>query len=407
MKKLLAGLIISASMLSTSPANAFGNLWYDQDSEFGNCESFVVLPVEDMSVNKFSPESYITDRLQKSMKKISFTLLGKNFAKSFASEAERAQAVRSATNADFYIVPRIYRNDLQVDTSPELTESVTMKSWMEISGSPEGRHDGKYHEESWTEYHTIPEKEVYMRVMELDFSVYDSEGREVFTYDNKDYTNGQSSRPIFERLTDDFSKTFEKTKNEQKKYLNAKAKNKDKKSKKKSVKIKIEPLNLPENIADDRFLNAAMNFAYRGEAQERLKKYDILDEAEDEAADSVANYMANYKIVGDVRISSYDYTWHQPSITTSTETVNTESFEWRDKDDKKHTETRTYYRTKINENYGHWSASARVSATFRLIDSSGKILVEYSKTETDDKEIDAFHHILKDFYKKAGKALKD
>lgn len=389
MKKFLAGLIFATSILSNSSANAFGNLWYDQDSNFGSSTSFVVLPVEDLSQDTFTSNSYVVDRLQKSMKKVQFIPLGSNFERSFESESERANAIRKYTNADFYIVPRIYRNELQIDTSPEKTVKVDMKSWLEISGSPHGRNDGKHHRQSWTGYHTIPEKDVYLRIMELDFTVYDFDGNEVFTYDNKNYSDDQSSSKLFEKLTDDFSKTFENARKDQQ------SRSKNKKSKKNSTTIKIEPLILPENIEQDRFLNAAVNFAYIGEAEERLKKYTFVDDS------------ADYTIVGTIHDSSYNFKWHEPDVTTSETEVESESFEWRDHDDKKHTETRKYYETEVKDHYGYWSASARVSATFRLIDATGKTVVEYSKTETDDKEIDATHHILKDFYKKVEKHLKD
>ena len=403
LKKILLSTIFAATIMSNNSANAFGNLWYDLDSRFGEATTIAVLPIEDLVNNRFRYDENVIARLQKDMKKIEFIpIVSGQFQQRFENESERAAAIYELTGAEYYIAPRIFQNHFQTDVSPEKTVTVTLKTYMKISGSPDGQQDGTYDERSWNEYHTIPSATVYFRMMELDYTLYDSEGNEVFMFDNKAYEHTSSEQGILNKLTKDFSDVFEDVKNDNRKAVKKRDKNdkKGKKSKKKEgTVINLSELQMPESMSADRFLSSAAKFAYLHEGEHRLKKFTISEDKDPSA---------KYEIVGRVANSSYDFKWYDPYVTTSDKIVHTDSYKWKDSEDKEHTETRDYYETEISDHYGGWGALAHVSASFRLLDAkTGRVLVEYSDSKSDDKEIDAFHHILKKFYEKANKYLKD
>lgn len=68
----------------------------------------------------------------------------------------------------------------------------------------------------------------------------------------------------------------------------------------------------------------------------------------------------------------------------------------------------THYSSEIKDIYGGYSYRCEVGGTLYLVDNkTGKVVVEYSKSDSDDKFSDAAYHIFAEFYKKCNEYLKE
>lgn len=340
-------LALTLILLPSNSALAFENIWYDLDTDFTRISEIAILPLEDQFDSKID-EFYLTNKLEKEFKKIDFI------------------ATRDQSNSEFYLIPRITQHDIQTDISPAVEISVPMKTWTEISDSP---HAGTFIDRSWTEYHQIPERTIFTRTIALEFILLDSSGNQILTFFSNDFNI--SAEKFFKNSVDNFCKEFKRL-------------GKSEKSKKSKFTIKLDEIGNPSE--------GFVFYLERG----KLKNAILTDSDSD------------YVIQGEIRNSSLDFKWNPPNATTTDELIRTDEFPWRDRDGKDHKEQRKYYRTKIVDHLGYWSAKANVSVVFNLIDSkTSRTVVQFSNTRSDDKEIDALHHLVEDFLKKVNKYLKD
>lgn len=198
---------------------ADGHIWYDKAANIGAIKKIVVFPV--VGKKSFTAvEDVWKDSLSKSLKNIHFTLLTPDnnqlemllqnndeylsLLKDFPSEEERARAVKEVTGADAYLVCNVRENYIQKDWSPETRCLVTLESYTEDSGGPEGY---KRYDESRTEvYHTVCGRWVYLNVLNLDFSLYNNEGRKILLSTNSDYGYGTNEEELFKKLLKGFNK---------------------------------------------------------------------------------------------------------------------------------------------------------------------------------------------------------
>ena len=346
LKKFLTFII--AMLASMNLVQAHANLWYDLNTNFESIQSVAILPLEDPFNSKID-EFYLSEKLSKEFKKINFIV------------------TNDTSDSDFYIVPRIIQHDIQTDISPAVEISIPMKTWTEISDSP---HAGTFTDRTWTEYHLIPERTIFTRTIALEFNLFDSSGNSILRFSSSDFN--VTAEKFYKNSVNEFCKEFKRI-------------NKfDKKSKKQKFSIQIGEIGSPME-----------DFVFYLE-RDNLKNVSFIDSN------------ADYEIQGEIRNSSLDFQWIPPNATTSDELIRTDEFPWEDRNGKEHKEKRKYYRTKIEDHFGYWSAKANVSVVFNLVDlNSGRTVVQYSQTKSDDKQIDALHHLVEDFYKKVNKYLKD
>lgn len=162
--------------------------------------------------------------------------------------------------------------------------------------------------------------------------------------------------------------------------------------------IGFEDISLPDNISNDEFAVKAIYFAVKEEAVKRLKKIKINYDGSSAADDAyISGNISTYEL------KSY---WNEPHVATTRKEVWSKSKKWHNSKNEEKTMTITRYEDEPYGVPGGYSFIASVSATLNLVDAkTGAVLVSYSGHETNDKEIDAFYDILKDFYKKVNKEM--
>ncbi len=156
----------------------------------------------------------------------------------------------------------------------------------------------------------------------------------------------------------------------------------------------LEKLNL-DDAAIKAIFFALKNGAYK------VKNIDVDYSGKKGNADyRVEMFLRNYRCVP---------VWIEPRVATEDEVVESREYNYVDANNVTHTVKVRTYETSIKDRPGHWVFRAYVDASLYLYDVMGgkhELVVEYTNKEIDDKEIDAFQHIVKDFYKKVKKTLK-
>ncbi len=157
---------------------------------------------------------------------------------------------------------------------------------------------------------------------------------------------------------------------------------------------------MPDNIAVDEFAVKALYFTLKEEAK-KIKGLAI-------------NYDGEKKTPDDVRIEAFiekyflEATWFEPRADARDRVVWEDEQKWKDGKGKEHKMTTKYYESEIYDHLGQYSFLAIVRGTFNLVDvKSGAVLVQYSGSEYNDKEIDAYTSLVKKFYKQVNKEIKD
>lgn len=159
-------------------------------------------------------------------------------------------------------------------------------------------------------------------------------------------------------------------------------------------------ISMPANISNDEFVIKALYFAVKSEAQKKLKKYKVDYDGTNAAANDAV-------VMGIVESYELKQRWRDPSISTHSDIAWTKTRKWYDSKNKEHTETITRYEEKPSGSPGGYYFRAYCRATLNLVDAkSGAILVQYRAEGNDDKEIDIFYSIVRSFYKKVNKELK-
>lgn len=304
---------------------------------------------------------------------------------SFPTERERAQAVENATMADGYVLPRIRENRVQVDISPETSFEIPMRTWTEERGGPNGNRT--FNRREWVEHHVIPEKEMKLHVLDMEYTLYNNDGRKAMTFTDSMREYNKEEEDIFKESTDTFCKFWKQ----------ALKHDEDKQSDSVSIRIGFRTLTVPDSIMQDEYKRNALQFAVMEESK-KLKNVILCQDS---------SLPVQYYVTGIVKQYATTPQWVAPSIYTDTRAITSNSQKWRDRNGNEHTMTTTVYKTVIMDHFAHWEFPATVSATMQLVDANnGAIVLSYEKVDVDDKDIDAFRHILQDFYKKASQYLK-
>ena len=304
---------------------------------------------------------------------------------SFPTERDRAQAVENATMADGYVLPRIREKRVQVDISPETSFNVPMCTWTEERGGPNGNRT--FNRREWVEHHVIPEKEMKLHVLDMEYTLYNSNGRKVMTLTDSTREYNKEEEDIFKESADTFCKSWkESLKHEEEEQADSG-----------SMRIGFRPLTVPDSIIQDEYTRNALQFAVMEEARKLRNIIPCQN----------SSFPVQYCVTGIVKQYATMPQWVAPSIYIDTQAVTSNSKKWKDRNRNEHTMTTTVYKTVIMDHFAHWEFPATVSATMQLVDANtGAIVLSYEKVDVDDKDIDAFRHILQDFYKKVSQYLK-
>ena len=453
-KKFLSTL----AFIMTLPTAVFahGELWYDAASHLPQFKKIVVYPIkymeEDFKIDDnekseiYQANDYFNKRFVRKLKIKTIPLGGslkenkeirvdeekyKSLYNNFSSEEERAKTVAEVTAANGYIIPHIFLDKVEPHLSPAKTVTVEMKSWTEEEDGPNGNR--KYDEKTWKVTHTIPDKELNLYHMGIDYNMYDRNGKKIMTYRNAEHTYGdiggvggaisnvaqnlygvnisgivraidnlfggkksKSLKPddyrveLFKDIVNEFRKDYEdvqknfKKKNDKSKIFVPKT-------------IGFKEINLPQNVGGDEYSLKSIYFSMKDSA---YKYTDLKVDYNNEGK-------ANYFIQGNIDSYYLDRHWVEPSASTYDSLISIETSDWYDSHGNKHTKKIKKYQTEIADHYGYWQYVATVGGTFILTDSSGKIIVSHSAVETDDKTSDAYLHLMKDFYQKVNTALVD
>ena len=195
MKTLILSLVL---MLLHGCVFAYGNVWYDKDSALGKTTKIVIFPIEGKHADS-DADAYLYKTLKSKVKGVYFYTFSKQNEKSqllleenqdnkylqgqFADEKARGAAVEEYLAADAYIICKVREYATLKRISPEIKTTVTIKDWMEESGGPDGYKT--WNETSHDEEHIVPEKEVSIDILELDFYMYDTQGNKIMLFNRQ------------------------------------------------------------------------------------------------------------------------------------------------------------------------------------------------------------------------------
>ena len=333
----------------------------------------------------------------------------KTLYNNFSTEKDRAATVTEVTASNGYIIPQINLDKLEPHTSPAKTVTVEMKSWTEEQGGPNGYRT--YDVRTWTERHTIPEQQLMLYHMGIEYNMFDREGKKIMTYRNAEHTYGEqyggvvgvlsglfggkqtkALKPdryrveIFKSIVDEFRKDFKDIQDNFKK---------NKKKVRVDKTIGFKDIALPGNVGGDEY---SLKSAYFSMKDLAFKFTDVNVDYENKGN-------IKYFVQGSINRYSLDRAWVEPYVTLNNKLVSESEEDWYDSSGEKHVKKIKKYVTEIVDHHGYWKYTATVGGTFNLVDANGRIVVAHSATETDDKVADAYNHLLKDFYKQVNTYL--
>jgi hypothetical protein len=159
-------------------------------------------------------------------------------------------------------------------------------------------------------------------------------------------------------------------------------------------------IRMPDNIAGDEYIVKPLYFTLKKGAR-RLKDIGV---------DYAGKNTEKNDLLVEVYIDKYslDSYWREPTAVAVDKQVWSESRKWKDDKGKEQTMTTTRYESEIRDCPGGYGFIAHVNCVINLVDArTGEILLQEYGNESNDKEIDAYSDIVKSFYKKVNKELKE
>ncbi len=404
-RTLLAALLFA---LWTAAAYAHGGLWIARDAELRMMKKLVLFPMSisddlnefavdgDESSAVFRQNDFLHRRLSKKLKDANILRLAPDIGEQRIREtvapfvsllapapdaSARAAEVRRLTMADGYLIPHFRENWVRIDVSPETTFHFTLRAWTERRDEKGSRvtKDRRY-----PVVHVVPEREMELRIMDVDYTLYDEQGRPVLSFENSGRRYCADPVEMYEELAGEFVDALKDAR---------KGKYRQKKSDENAVPVGLSVLSTPEELAGDELRTRAFQFALYDEArrQDRLRLGDgtprFLIEAEIDRCELVP-------------------TWNPP---TAWVTTNSKIYDesWTDKEGKRHEVKRTEYTQSVSHSFGYYSYHAEASGSLRLVDAAtGATVFSRRFAEADDKRIDACRHAFRAFCKDVAKYIK-
>lgn len=210
-------------ILIHSCAFAYGNLWYDKTSALSKATKIVIFPISGIKGYDMA-DSYLQDKLQDKVKGVYFSLIVPPNQKStqliaenkdykyltgnFADEKARGAAVEEHLAADAYIICKVRENRVQHDVSPATWTQVTIEAWTEETGGPDGYK--KWDESSYVEDHLVPEKDIYLNILDLDFYMYDTNGNKIMLFNTRQQSYPDNEIDLFRDIIKEYANEVKK-----------------------------------------------------------------------------------------------------------------------------------------------------------------------------------------------------
>ncbi len=408
MKKFLSFVIALWIIALSAEVSAYEIFWYDRDTKFDRFAKIVLFPLTNIwdapddyqlgveGSRNFIFNSYLDNTLTKKLKKVNFirladeihekgdilTSLHAELLQPFADEKSRAIAVEEATMADMYIVPRFRENRIREDISPRRDWNVELSSWTEETGGPNGYR--KYNERTRTVHHVIPEKKIYLHIMQLELTGYDNTAKKIMTSLQQSRAHGVTEENQFKDLVDHFSKSF----------LEARENASSGKNPNSHIRLGFTPIIFAD---EDIYLSNGFEFTLQDSALKKIKTAGIFTD----------NRAVNFYIRSRINFCELIPHWHEPHYLVRDYTVNTEKRKWRDRDGKEREMTITHYDQTIDDYFAYWTFSWAIGADFWLVDEDNNVIISETYNESDDKPIDAYRHAAEDFCKKVNAVFKN
>ena len=403
LRKILTPLIFFLIICATPKVSAYEIFWYDKNCGFDKFAKIVLYPLSNAWENpndyllggegtrNFKFNSYLDDRLTKKLKKINFIRLANEIQEKsaiienlysellqpFDSEQARAAAVENATMADMYIVPQFKENRVQEDISPRREFTVQLKSWTEEIGGPKKYEI--YDEKKYTVQHVIPEKKIYLHIMQVEFTGYNNRAEKILTSLQQDRRYNIDAETQFKYLVDDFQESFVEAREE-------------KNSTSGKFRIGFTPVDVEGTFGGDIFFANAMTHALQTSALKKIKKARVVPN--ENSALPVDFYLRSV-----VTRCDLIPVWNEPTYFISNNLIRSEKKKWRDKDGNEQEMTLNYYEQSISNRYAYWSFYWIVDAHFWFVDPQNSVIISKSYSSSDDKPVDAYRHAAEDFCK--------
>lgn len=222
MKALIISLLL---LLVHSCAFAYGNVWYDKNGALSKATKIVVFPINGAKGYGMA-DSYLHDKLQERVKGVYFPLVVPPNAQStqiiaankdyeyltgyFADEKARGAAVEERLAADAYIICKVRENRVQHDVSPETWTTVTIEAWTEETGGPDGYK--KWDESSYEQDYLVPEKDLYLNILDLDFYMYDTNGNKIMLFNTRRQSYEDDETALFRDIIKEYANEVKKAK---------------------------------------------------------------------------------------------------------------------------------------------------------------------------------------------------
>ena len=222
---IMLKVFICALLVLAVSASAFAHnhVWYDKTAGIDKLKKVAIFPLKGEK-NFIGAEDLLKDSLTKNAKDVYFMLLtpdnqymsligeqNKDYVtllNDFTTEAAIGQTVKEKTGADAYLVCNIRENRVQQDWSPEKICEVDMRSYTETVGGAEGYR--RYNESSWTELHTIPGQYVYLNFLDLEYTLYDTQGNKIMLLQHRTQGYDTNEEEQFRSLLTEFAKEFKR-----------------------------------------------------------------------------------------------------------------------------------------------------------------------------------------------------
>lgn len=397
MKKIVPVLMLALAANMAS-AGAEGNIWMDESAEIkaSQYQKVVLFPIENAApADAATYNKMLNKRANKRIKKTNFLGFSKEYAEEekhilrepeyralnrpFASENERFQAVRDITAADGYLIPRLRWEKVRIDHSPATRTNVQMVTYYDELNGPRGTiYKLDYRE--WWQPHIIPAADLPLRMIDMDFVLYDGNtGKKAMTMVDYYRCYNVTKEHAFNIITKNFTGDWNRLKKDKPQNAPANA-----------PTMGFRPLSLPSNVANDDFAIKTIYYAYKDEAEDRLKGVKVVHDDN-----------ARYYVTGQVTEYRRGETWHPPYATSSIYLARTEKFNWADYQGVVHEGTRNYYNTIITDHHGYNSFWYKVGVNLSLVDSQTGRTVFSTHDEAADSERygNALRQIFKNFYK--------
>ena len=404
------------SLTFNNSVDAHGAFWYDKNVEITSLGKAMLFPLSNLSTPydyimsdnenslSYKKNDYLFKQFSSKIKKLKFYRMAPglfekeqitlykylDLLQPFPSEQARAEAVYDKTAADMYLVPTFRENRVQKDISPRAEFDVQLKSWTEVWNAPDHYHQSYTKDEkTWTVHHVVPETPVYLHIMSMQFTGYDEHANKILTFVDSRREYGTNEESQFKNIVKYFRKEFGEVKS---------GKKFQEKGKSSGISIGFKNLKVPQNVGNDEYDIKAVFFAMKDESFKRLKNVSIKYDN---------SSTPTYYVEGEFISSGMTSRWINPTYSTINKSIKTEETKWKDKDDKTHTQRTTYYTQEIVNHLGHWAFSWHAVANLRLVNArTNEVVVSRRYSDVNDKLMDCYRQIFKDFYNDVNKTLK-